>query len=408
MKIWKSLIKHFLVIAVVAGAWSCTSTKGLQHANHEDDDVYFSRKDREQARIAKETEVRNNPTVSTTTSTGMEVNPTYGTTTKKNDQTNVNPEYVENYRNTNNSPITNNSNNYSSNEYYTEYRANRVQVPRDTYDSWGNTNNGVFYDPYLDPASPFYDPYSVQSSVVPFSVRIGWGRSGWRYRRWYRRSGWYNPYYRNDYWSYRNSWNYGGYGGYGYYNSNPWCPTNYNNRPIYVSTRVDNRRPATINRSPRRAGAGRRGNTILTNRTATKRQGQGRRTTRSGTNVNKRAAVAGKRYKRTRNSGKRVSNSGTRTTPTRTTRTRTRRSTYSRPSTRTRRSNTYSRPSTRTRSSSYNRSTNRNSSYQRRSNNSRSNFSRPSTRTRTRTRTTSRPSRSSSPKKSGSSKRRKR
>ncbi|EAY25772.1 hypothetical protein [Microscilla marina] len=387
MNIQKSIIKYFLVVAVVAGGWGCTSTTNLQHANYEDDDVYFSRKDREKAKLAKKAEVKTTPKV-VNNSTGMDVNPTYGVTTQTKPQTNINPEYVENHNG--NSTITNNSNNYTENEYYTEYRASRVQVPRANYDSWGNANNGVFYDPHLDHSSPFYDPYSVQSAVVPFSVRVGWGR-GWRYRRWYNRNGWYNPYFRNDFWYRRNAWNYGG--GWGYYNTNPWCPPNYINRPIYNTTRVVSR-PQIINRGPRRNGAGRRGNVILTNTNTTKRQKQSNLNNSGGRDVNKRSQTAGRRYKRTTGNNKRVNTNTTGTNTRRsTTRTRTRRSTPN--SNRSRRGSSFNRK----------RST---PSFNRRSNtNRRSTFSRPSTRTRTRT--TSRPSRKSSPKRSsGSSKRRKR
>lgn len=395
MNIKKSFAKYFLIVAVVVGSWGCSSTTNLQHANYEDDDVYFSRKDREKAKLAKETEIKNNPKVNTN-SNGMDVNPTYGVTTTPANPTNVNPEYVDN----GNSTITNNSNNYSGNEYYTEYRANRVQVPRDNYDSWGNANNGVFYDPYLNPASPFYDPYLVQSSVVPFSVRIGWGR-GWRYRRWYNRYGYggYDPYYRNDFWYRRNAWNYGG--GFGYYNTNPWCPPNYVNRPIYTNTtNIASRPTRVINRGPRRNGAGRRGNVILTNATNTKRRAQNTLNNSGGRDLNKRAQTAGRRYKRRTTSddnGKRVT--GTTTNTRRSTTRSTRRSTnYNR----SRRGSAFKRNSSSTPSFNRNFNTNRTrtrSSFNRSSNSRRSSYSRPSSRT------TSRPK--SSSKRSSGSKRKK-
>lgn len=388
MRIIKSLTKHLLALVVVAGAWSCSSTNNLQHANYEDDDVYFSRKDREQAKIAKETEFKNNPTFAkTTTNTntnGVEVNPTYGVnTTKTNDQTNVNPEYIENYRQ-GNSTITHNSDTYTGNEYYTEYRANnsRVQVPRDSFDGWGNSNNGVFYDPCLDPASPLYNPYA-SSAFVPFSVRIGWGNN-WRYRRFYNRYRWYNPYNRNDYWYNRNIWWYGGYS-----NNNAWCPPNYNNNVVYTNTR-----PRIINCNPRGLNSGRRGSIIITNNgNRTKRQAQ-RSISNLGRDVNKRAATAGRRYKRTttNRTNKRVRSNSNRTINNRTKINMRPRTTRTR--TRTRRSINYSRPNYNRQRSNSNRNYNRSgSSYQRRSSRS-SGFSRPST-TR-RTRSVSRPSRSSS------------
>lgn len=402
MDIHKSLAKYFLAVAVVVGSWGCSSTNNLQHANYEDDDVYFSRKDREKAKLAKEAEVKNNPTV-VTGSTGMDVNPTYGVTTNTN-PTNVNPEYVGNTY-TGNSTITNNSNNYSGNEYYTEYRANRMQVPRATYDNWGNVNQGVFYDPYLNPSSPFYDPYLVQASMVPLSVRLGWGRSGWYNRRWNRRYGWYgNPYQANDFWYRRNSWYYGG--GFGF-NTNPWCPPNYARRPIYTNTTRIPSRPArvqVVNRGPRRSNAGRRGNVILTNTTTTKRRAQNKLNTSGGRDINKRAQTAGRRYKRSTTAG----NGGKRVTGTTTnTRRRTTRRSTTRSNTRTRRGSSYNYNRNRSRrTSSFNRSYN--------TNRSRSTYSRPSSRTRTRsvsrpssrtrTRSVSRPSNSS---KRSSSKRRK-
>jgi len=405
----QSLSKYLLALLVMAGAWGCASTTGLQNANQDDDDVYFSRKDREQAKIAQETAIKNTPTVTKTTTTvnnnsnsngnGLEVNPTYGVS--RNNQTDVNPEYVENYNN-NNSTITQNGITYSGNEYYTETRANnnRVQVPRTNVDTWGNTNTGVFYDPYLDPASPFFNPYASTSNLR-FGWNQGWGNN-WRYRRWANRYRWYDPYYRNDAWFYRNVWWYGGYS-----RNNAWCPTPSRPNTIYTgTTRIESRPRQFVNRNPRRSGAGRRGSTIINNnRVNTKR-----RATRvtNGTDVNKRAATAGRRYKRTTNSaGKRVNtNSSGRQLNRTSTTTRPRRTqTQNRTRTRTRRSNSYSR--TRNRSSNFNnnRSNTRSrsrSTYKRST--SRPSYSKPRTRTFKRTTKSSSPSRS---KRSGGSRRKK-
>ncbi|HAS42812.1 MAG TPA: hypothetical protein DCS93_20185 [Microscillaceae bacterium] len=399
----QSLSKYLLALLVMAGAWGCASTAGLQNANQDDDDVYFSRKDREQAKIAKETAIKSNPTVAKTTTTvennnngnGLEVNPTYGV--NKNNQTDVNPEYIEEYRNGNgNSTITQNGITYSGNEYYTETRANnsRVQVPRSNVDTWGNTNNGVFYDPYLDPASSFYNPYASTSNLR-FGWNRGWGNN-WRYRRWANRYRWYDPYYRNDVWFYRNVWWYGGYG-----RNNAWCPAPSRTNTIYTNTtRVESRPRRFVNRNPRRSGAGGRGSTIITNNNRVNTKRRASRATTNSTDVNKRAATAGRRYKRTtNNAGKRVKTNSSGRQMNRTSTTRPRRT-----QTRTRRNSSYSR--TRSRSSNFNRSSTRSrsrSTYKRST--SRPSYSKPrSTRTFKRTTRKSSPSRS---KRSGGSSRRK-
>ncbi|OJJ21668.1 hypothetical protein BKI52_14265 [marine bacterium AO1-C] len=401
----QSLSKYLLALLVMAGAWGCASTTGLQNASYDDDDVYFSRKDREQAKIAKETAVKNTPTVTKTTTTvnnnnsngnGLEVNPTYGV--NKNDQTDVNPEYIENYRNGNgNSTITQNGITYSGNEYYTETRANnsRVQVPRDNFDTWGNTNNGVFYDPNLDPGSPFFNPYASTSNLR-FGSTWGWGNN-WRYRRWANRYRWYNPYYRNDYWFYRNVWWYGGYS-----RNNAWCPGPSRANTIYTGTTRIETRPRIINRNPRRSGSGRRGSTIITNNSRTNTKRRAARAITNGTDVNKRSATAGRRYKRTtNNSGKRVkTNSSGRQVNRSNTTTRPRR-TRVQTRTRSRRNNSYSRPRSRSRSFNNRSNTRSRSTYKRST--SRPSYSKP----RTRTRTVNRSTKSSSPKRSGGSRRKK-
>lgn len=389
----QSLSKYLLALLVMGGVWGCASTNNLQNANYDEDDVYFSRKDRAQAKIAKENAVKTQPTVARKTAkvtnnngNGLEVNPTYGVTTNKNNQTDVNPEYVENYKN-GNSTITQNGITYSGNEYYTESRANnnRVQVPRDNFDTWGNTNNGVFYDPYLDPSSAFFNPYASTANL-----RFGWGwGNNWRYRRWYNRYRWNNPYFRNNNWFYRDLWWYGGY-----YRNNAWCPTN--NRPnntFYTSTTRVETRPRFINRGPRNTRAGGRGSAILTNRTNTKRRVS--RTATNGTDINKRSSTAGRRYKRTTANGtnKRIRTNSRRTVNSN--RSNTTRPRRNRVRSRSRRSSSFSRPS-RSRTNTRSRST------YKPSRSSRPSYSKPRTRS-TMKRTTRTPSRST--KRSGGSRR---
>jgi hypothetical protein len=169
-------------------------------AAQENDDMYFSSKDR--AKLNAKRAVENTARYSATANVEDEpeeeiVNPTDSYSAR-----NVNPEYVSR----SNSEVA-----QSDNEDYfvTDYRyanANNFNDFNNNYNNWANSqwyNNSYYGRPMNSPASYYYNSWNN-----PWSSP-------------YYQSGWYgslsyysgSPYYGNS-WGYGNSWDYG-YGGWG-------------------------------------------------------------------------------------------------------------------------------------------------------------------------------------------------
>ncbi len=216
----KALTKY-AALALVAGLWSCTSTKLAQQSQGEYDDLYFTSKDREQALTAS------------ASSSSLQ----YDQMDQADDASapqNANPDYVatDNRRqNDRNGDTYNNAGETYYDDSYADRRrfgSIRPSVASGVYSS------PAYYDPFFSPygydsfharnaySSFYYDPF--------FSYRPYWGfRPGVSisisYNTWGRPWGWNSWGY--DPWGY-NAWNSWGYdpfwgGGYGY------GPVVYNN-----------------------------------------------------------------------------------------------------------------------------------------------------------------------------------
>ncbi|CAA9254614.1 MAG: hypothetical protein AVDCRST_MAG56-2152 [uncultured Cytophagales bacterium] len=269
----KALTKY-AALALVAGLWSCTSTKVAQQTQGEYDDLYFTSKDREQALTAS------------ASSSSVQ----YDQMDRVEDasaQQNANPDYVatDNRRQKDRNADAYNA----SDTYYDESYADRRRFGsiRPSVAAGGVYSSPAYYDPFFSPygydsfharnaySSFYYDPF--------FSNRPYWGfRPGVSisisYNTWGRPWGWNawgaDPYWNAGPWGY-NAWNSWGYdpfwgGGFAYgpvYNN--WYGGGWN-RPWYgggntyiINNNGDN--TATRNFGPRGSRSADRVNDRLDN-----------------------------------------------------------------------------------------------------------------------------------------------
>lgn len=299
----------YLAFAGVVGLWGCSSQQYAQNSN-EQDDLYFSSKDRKEVVYTASTSSANYNTGNT------------GVAGEDNSQKNVNPEYIQQYaeqskktnNSTNNGTIqsgTNASDSYSAdNSYYDEdYRSNtNVNLARNynrrNWDTGTNINiipsygvgnfygGSAFYDPFYDPyfyGASHYDPFFYRPFVrvrpgVIVSIGAGWGWNRWN--RWNAWNSWYDPFY---------AWNdpfYGRYafgGGWNdpfYYNPYRYYGGNYygGGNVIVVNpgnNNGGNNDPRTVRYSPRSSRGSSVVNDNFDNTPRTGREGRGGRVDQS-------------------------------------------------------------------------------------------------------------------------------
>ncbi len=220
----KALTKY-AALALVAGLWSCTSTKLAQQSQGEYDDLYFTSKDREQALTAS------------ASSSSLQ----YDQMDKADDasaQPNANPDYVatDNRRQNNrNGDAYNNAGETYYDDSYADRRrfgSIRPSVASGVYSS------PAYYDPFFSPYG--YDSFHARNAYSAFyydpffSYRPHWGfRPGVSisisYNTWGRPWGW-------NAWGYDPFWNAGPWGGYNAWNSwgyDPFWGGGYAYGPVY-------------------------------------------------------------------------------------------------------------------------------------------------------------------------------